>query len=186
MASHTDRDHLGALGWVAERWPPELWAGALPAHLDERLAHAAARLDITQGALELPVSGRARGALTLTLLRGVEEGGNEGSRSLLVEYGEHRALLCGDAEGHGLEAMLRLEAMGGPVDLLLFPHHGSRTPLLGALLEATSPALVWVSCSGRPPVAAELDGRGVPWRGTGQGALALDWPYPGRPMVRVR
>ncbi len=67
----------------------------------------------------------------------------------------------------GLAALLEAGLLEGPVEVLLLPHHGSHTPHLAPLLEATRPRKVWVSCSGRPPTADELDRLGLPWRATG-------------------
>jgi competence protein ComEC len=187
VLSHEDLDHASGLPWLAERYPPWLWAGAVPALWSERLAHTAGRLDLGPGTLFLPASpsGDPPGPIRLVLARGTapggsddSAGGNEGSRTLLVRCGGETLLLCGDAEGAGLSSLLEAGVLDGRCRLLLLPHHGSDTPLLGRLMRAASPSEVWVSCSGPPPVARELDRRGVRWRSTAEGPLALTVPAP--------
>ena len=86
-------------------------------------------------------------------------------------------MLCGDAEERGLERMLAAGLLDGPLDLLLFPHHGSDSPWLGRLLEAGRPGRVWISAAGEPPVAAELERRGLDWACTGlAGPLTASFP----------
>jgi competence protein ComEC len=170
VLSHDDRDHWSALGWVVERYPIGLWSGALPPRLEARLSPSTVHLDLRSGRLAL-ASGRG---LTLELLRGRDAPGNEGSRSLLVTCGTEQLLLCGDAEAEGLGDLLglfeRSSAYSSELRLLLFPHHGSQTSLMGPLLASTRPQEIWISAAGdnlqRPGVAAELDRRGLTWRWT--------------------
>jgi competence protein ComEC len=177
--SHGESDHAGALPWLVERYPPELWAGALPAHLDERLPHSTPRLDLEQGRLELG-RGPSSSELELALLRGQPGAGNEGSRDLELRWHERSLLLCGDAEQAGRGRMLVAGLVRGPYDLLLFPHHGSDTPWLTPLLEAAEPAEVWFSAGGEPAVARELTRRGQPWASTElRGALSARFSGPG-------
>jgi beta-lactamase superfamily II metal-dependent hydrolase len=87
-------------------------------------------------------------------------------------------LLSGDAEGRGLGALLGL--VRAPLRLLLAPHHGSETPLLGALLAAARPAEVWISTGQAPPILPELERRALAARWTGRdGPVALFLPEPG-------
>ena len=71
----------------------------------------------------------------------------------------------------------------GPVSLLLLPHHGSDTPLLGPLLDHFAPERVWVSAGAEPAVARELARRHLPLRRTGHsgpgGARSLRFVAPG-------
>ena len=125
--------------------------------------------------------GAAEPPLALRLLRGLARPGNEGSRALEVSWGGHRLLLCGDAEGDGLRASLDDGTLDGPCKLLLFPHHGSDTPLLGPLLEAAEAEEVWVSCGEEPALAREFDRRGLQWQGTYRdGPLHRSWAPVGR------
>ena len=113
-------------------------------------------------------------------VRGIDAAGNAGSRGLLVRYGEHRLWLLSDADGAGLTATLAL-LEPGDLTLLLAPHHGSATAEVGALLDVVCPAQVWISGAHWPPIAAELDRRGLPWRWTARdGPLGLGLE-PGQP-----
>src|SRR5262249_11446726 len=149
VLSHDERDHAGALAALVERYPPDRWSGALPAHLLERIAHGAERVDLA--------TGRAcvfdRGGLSFTLARGRAQDGNEGSRSLEIEAWGRSIVLCGDAEAEGLAALLDGVVVRSPCALLLLPHHGSESDLLGALLERLEPAETWVSAQALPAVA---------------------------------
>ena len=175
--SHGDRDHHSGLPKLLERYPPSRWMGALPPHQGERLAHVSPREDLDSGLQILPL-GAPGGPLSLRWMRAQPQEGNEGSRSLLVRWRGQGLLLAGDAEGEGLQRMLSDSWLRGPLRLLLFPHHGSETPHLNALLAQSQPMEIWISCSrARPPVAAELDRRELPWRSTGaSGTLALRLP----------
>lgn len=176
VLSHADRDHASALPWLVERYGVRVWAGAADARSVERLAHGSVRLDLERGRLPLPAR-RPPSGLTLALLRGGDREGNEGSRWLAATYAGEELLLAGDSEAEGLARMLDEGLLRAPVRLLLFPHHGSETPLLGRLLSVTQPREVWLSAADRPPVAAELDRRGLAWRSTATaGPLCLLLP----------
>lgn len=170
VASHDDRDHVSALSWIAERFRPRVWAGALdPAPRATALAVGA--LDLGVGRLRLSTSGPLR----LDLVRAYDGPGNLGSRSLRAEVGESAVLLCGDAEGSALALQSASETFRGPVDVLLAPHHGSETEGLGALLARTRPTEVWISESRPAPILAELARRGLLVRQTcATGALTFD------------
>ena len=175
VLSHSHRDHAGSLSWIAERWKPRLWAGARVAHPRVRLPHDCLRLDLEEGSLALPTRRPdARPALSLRLLRGSQEPGNEGSRSLELTYDRRRFLLTGDAEGIGLARSLEAGTIRGPVEVLLLPHHGSESRFLGPLLDVARPSRVWISVAQEPPVLPELARRGLPHAWTGA-AGALRW-----------
>lgn len=166
VLSHSERDHAGALPWLVERFPPAVWAGALPSRIACRLPSDCPRVDLETGCLELDHRSGAAVPLRMRLLRGERGAGNEGSRSLEVSWGGHRLLLCGDAEEVGLRRTLERHEVEGPVSLLLLPHHGSECDYLGELLRAVRPEEVWVSCGEEPAVARELDRRALPWLAT--------------------
>ena len=163
--THDDRDHASGMSSLVERYPPRLWLGEAPEELMRRLPKDCARLDLGVRALRLTT---ATGPLGLTLLRGSNEPGNEGSRALVLEFENERLLLFGDSEGSGLRRMLSLEELKSPVDLLLFPHHGSETPWLSDLLSTTTPEQIWISAGAEPALAAELERRGLRWFSTSQ------------------
>ena len=64
---------------------------------------------------------------------------NDSSCVLLVTAGEHRFLLTGDIEA-AAEAELIEAGVVVPVDLVVAPHHGSRTSSTAAFVSATRPA----------------------------------------------
>ena len=182
VLTHGDADHAGALPHLVSRFPARIWGGAPPPR-GTLPGSVGRRIDLVSGRRLLPARRPGAHGPTLALVRGGEFAGNEGSRAMEVSWEGRRLLLTGDAEGEGLAAQLRAGLLGGPLDLLLLPHHGSETPYLGRLLAATRPALVWVSASSRPPLAAELERRGQPWAGTHRdGPLTLFLP-PLRPAV---
>lgn len=105
--------------------------------------------------------------------------GKENARSLVLRChtGPFSILLTGDLEEAGLQQVLSLPP--APVDVLMAPHHGSKT--------ANTPALAaWAT----PRVAVSCEGR--PWRSTkiadpysNIGALYLPtWPH-GAVTIRV-
>ncbi len=82
--------------------------------------------------------------------------GNENARSLVlrVTHAGHSLLLTGDLEGAGLERVLK--ASSAPVDVLMAPHHGSKTSNTPELAAWARPKVV-VACQGAPrlPGAAQ-------------------------------
>ncbi len=171
VLSHADRDHDGALPHLASRMAPRLWMGALPAHCAERLPHTTAHVDVRTGA----VGTGASTGMAVSLERGLAREDNEGSRSVRIAYGGEEIVLCGDAEAEGLRAWLANLPRSPALRLLLLPHHGSESALLGPLLAATRPREVWVSGPRAIPIAAELDRRDLAWRWTARdGPLRLE------------
>ena len=69
---------------------------------------------------------------------------NDASCVLEVRAGDHGALLTGDIEGP-VERHLARSAALSAVDVVLVPHHGSRTSSRPALVEATRPSFAIVS-----------------------------------------
>lgn len=184
--THDHADHARDLPWIARRFGVVHWLGPHP----ERGGTGgpgpapwggAPHLHLERGARRVPGD-----ALGVRLVRGGPFPGNEGSLVLELEWTDpgsgarRRVVLTGDAEDHGLAAMLpgtgargltpaggSLEA--GPVDALLLPHHGSASPHLGRLLDHLRPAEVWISASNPPEGAArECSRRGLPLWVTGR------------------
>ncbi len=160
--SHTDRDHWSALPWLGERFRARLWAGALTPPGARVEPFALQHVDVDSGRIRLPT----RGPLELSLARGVDAEGNEGSRVLIAELGGRRWILCGDATGAGLVALLRSGALDGPCEVLLLPHHGAESEKLGELLDRARPREVWISSNAPAPVLTELERRKIRWRAT--------------------
>jgi len=167
VLSHPDRDHDGALPWLASRFDVACHAGAIPARLAERLHHTARRFDLSSGRAALPNLQGSCVGVGLALERGLDIAGNEGSRTLAIQWFGEEIVLAGDAEAEGLRAWLTATTPRAPVRLLLAPHHGSEIERLGLLLDALDPGEVWVSGPARPPIAGELERRRIPWSSTG-------------------
>lgn len=175
VLSHPDRDHDGALPWLVSRFDVAAYAGALPAHVSERLPHTVPRLDTPAGRISLPALQGSCPGVEAWLERGLDVAGNEGSRTLRVVWFGAVLLLAGDAEAEGLRAWLDSLPPSAPVRLFLAPHHGSEIERVGLLLDALRPREMWVSGPARPPVAGEIERRGIPWRSTGaEGPLRLE------------
>ncbi|MEO0652723.1 MAG: ComEC/Rec2 family competence protein, partial [Planctomycetota bacterium] len=189
VSSHADFDHRSGLPWLLSRCSVALWLGeptgplALgvdpPVQLDvaagSRQRASADGRQGTGGRSDV-VLGTGGDALRLTLLRGTDQPGNEGSRSLILEWRGRRLLLSGDAVGPGLDAVLAAGDLQGPFDLALLPHHGGHGPAVGRLLDRLGVSRVWISCSGAPPLAHELCRRGLDWHATGiEGSLSASW-----------
>jgi len=90
---------------------------------------------------------------------------NEESVVLLVEYGQVRLLLTGDA---GLPVEFRLAGRVGDVDVLKVGHHGSRSATSDAWLDEAKPEIAVISVGARntyghpaPEVVARLAAHGV-------------------------
>ncbi len=186
VLSHEDSDHLSALPRMVERYPPSVWVGALPAHLAARLPHDVRLVDTGGGTVTIASPG-SPAPIGLRVLRANGEPGNEGSRNLEIAWGADRLVLFGDCEAEGMERLLREGWISGPLRLLALAHHGSQTPLLGDLLDATRPKETWISNSELPPTTRELDRRGLSWACTGERgplALLLPWPAPRQEPAR--
>ena len=69
---------------------------------------------------------------------------NDASCVLEVRAGNHAALLTGDIEGAVESHLARIAALSA-ADVVLVPHHGSRTSSRAALVEATRPSFAIVS-----------------------------------------
>lgn len=95
---------------------------------------------------------------------------NVRSLVLLVRHAGHSILLTGDLEGTGLDRVLALPPPS--IDILMAPHHGSKTANPPALAAWAKPRLV-LACQGPPPwptpVADVYAARGARYLGT--------WPH---------
>lgn len=112
---------------------------------------------------------------------GFRGGQNEGSCVLLVEGPGGRALLTGDIEGRAERALLRSQARL-PVDLVVAPHHGSRTSSGPPLVAATRPAWVVFSTNWRNRWGFPAEAVVERWRRAG--AWPLSTERHGEVMIR--
>lgn len=195
VVSHPDNDHAQGLVHILRRfrvgrlitngqWPD----GALGQAFDAALAdgapapevfHPGDRLDLGSGVWLEALHPAADFAAA---------GTNERSLVLrLVWRGEPLALLPGDVQRAGIEDMIE-RGVDLRAQVLVLPHHGSKSSLSGMLYEAVAPAQALVSCGylnqfrfPNRAVTDELDRRGIPLAGTAdRGGLELVWSAPGQ------
>jgi competence protein ComEC len=150
VVSHGHADHMGGVRSVLEAYPgtPE-WGGFGAERADNRPCRAG--LSWAWDGVRFRV---------LHPGEGFTGGLNDGSCVLLVEGPGGRALLTGDIEARAERALLAAHGRL-PADVVVAPHHGSRTSSGAALVAATRPAWVvfstnWRNRWGFPaPVVAE-------------------------------
>lgn len=181
--SHADLDHFNGLPALLERFvvgqvtcTPSFaekttpgvreTLAAIERHaIPTRVVHAGDRL--SAGEVEIEVLHPPA--------RGPEGTENARSLVLLVRHAGHSLLLTGDLEGPGMERVLALPPLS--VDILMAPHHGSRTANTPELATWGRPKVV-VSCEGPPRgpkrAAEPYSERGAQFLGTWlHGAIAI-------------
>ncbi|WOX05540.1 DNA internalization-related competence protein ComEC/Rec2 [Microbulbifer pacificus] len=182
IVSHGDRDHAGGVsGVMAQLEVGRLFA---PGQLPQRLADLGA-----PGFAGPCVAGRSEsyGELELTWLwpggEGLSGEENDHSCVALLEWRHVRVLLTGDIS-EDTERRLVVQYPGfAPIDVLLAPHHGSRTSSSPVLLDWANPAQVVFSTGfhhhfGHPhaDVVARYAAHRVPMFNTAaNGAVTFRW-----------
>jgi competence protein ComEC len=127
VISHADADHRGGALSVLERYPQVHIAGAAPEGGSSEPCSAGQAWDWDGVHFEIlhPVPDR------------VPMSDNNASCVLLIDAAGLRILLPGDIEGEAERALVA-RGLKGPVDLLLAPHHGSRTSSSPVFVAATA------------------------------------------------
>ncbi len=176
--SHADLDHFNGLAALAERFTIAQ-VTCTPSFTSRPTRAVTVTLDALK-ARNIPLRTAqagdrfTSGSVTLDVLHPPAEGpdGPENARSLvlLLRHDSRTILLTGDLEKAGLERVLRLPAV--PVDVLMAPHHGSRTANTPELAAWARPQLV-VSNQGPPLRTAR---RNDPYSLTG-GTFLGTWPH---------
>lgn len=128
--------------------------------------------------------------VTFDMLAGPEPGlsDNDGSCVLRISHGEHAVLLTGDIEAKGESRLLETAFDTLKAEVLVTPHHGSRTSSTAAFIDAVRPELTihsagWHHRFGHPAreVVARYAARGVDQIATGDsGAVTVDFDMNGR------
>jgi len=181
--SHGDLDHFNALPALAERftigqvsWTPSFSEKPTPgvAHAIARLRELHVPVRVVRAGDKFPM-----GDALLTVLHPPPQGpaGNENARSLVMLVEQHgwRLLLTGDLEQQGLQQVLDTPPLS--VDVLLAPHHGSRTANTQRLVEWSQPLLA-IASDGYPIVPRAGDDvysrNGIPiWYTWPEGAVTI-------------
>ncbi|QDT26537.1 ComEC family competence protein [Gimesia panareensis] len=157
LISHADRDHYNAASRLIEN--QYVRAVGFPGAFLEHRQPGAVELSELAENTPLPVDLISKGdrldlgsgALLQVLhpsLTDVFEEDNPASLTVLISYRGRKILLPGDLDGKGLQNLLA-HMSPGPIDVLLSPHHGSRTANSRELAEWASPDFVIVS-GGKP------------------------------------
>ena len=173
MLSHSDADHVGGAASVLGHWPVRAMSSSLAAGHPLRagpLPHTpcssgqqwqwdGVRFEVLHPRAEAlqPVSGaRPPKPNTLSCVLRIEDAAG------------HSVLLAGDAEAPQEAAMLRAHASSLKSEVLLVPHHGSRTSSSAAFLDAVAPRVAVVQAAYRsrfghpaPDVMARYAERGI-------------------------
>lgn len=138
VLSHGDRDHAGGMGAVHEAFPSSLLAGE-PAETAGTAAQCRAGESWNWSGVHFQILHPS--------VPFIPHGGNNASCVLRIEAGNTRILLTGDIEREAELDMLNRYADTEllDVDLLLVPHHGSKTSSIPAFVHATSPDLAIVA-----------------------------------------
>jgi competence protein ComEC len=202
LMSHPDADHAQGLAWILRhfdvarlctngRWPE----GRLGEALDAAIAAGAPRPRALCAGDVLELGGQEQDGARLEVLhpaQGYEaRGTNDASLVLrLVWRGRPLLVLPGDVQRGGIEDMVdRGREMRA--DVLVLPHHGSKSSLSGMLYEAVAPRQALASCGFMNPfhfpnkdVAAELERRGIPLASTSDaGMIRAVWTLDGGPRL---
>lgn len=161
LISHADRDHYNAASRLIEN--QYVRALAFPkAFLDQQQSGAMEVGELAENS-QIPVELINQGdSLVLdsetsfeVLHPGVNDvflNDNPASLTVLVSYRGHKILLTGDLEGDGLQNVLSRESPG-KIDILLSPHHGSKTANTRALADWARPDYLIVSGGKKSTVA---------------------------------
>ncbi len=136
IVSHADLDHAGGvLALLAEVQVDELLAGEDLPWISRPISQCSEGMNWSWNAVNFSI---------LQPPRGANLQGNAASCVLLIEAGQHRALLSGDIEAQTEAALVRQRILP-EVDLVTVPHHGSRTSSIGPFVRALTPSVALVS-----------------------------------------
>jgi competence protein ComEC len=186
VISHADADHFNAVPELLERFAvgeivvAESFLASPCAGVADLLARAAARgvpVRTVRAGDSFAVDPLCRARVLHAEGGPPEAGDNERSLVLAVEAAGRRLLLTGDLEGPALASFVA----GDPdsCDVLVAPHHGSRTSLPAHVAAATRPGLVLVSGVGGAAWPEVRDayctaaGGAVVLKTGGEGAIAV-------------
>lgn len=196
VVSHQDLDHSGGALSLLDAAPVGWLASSLPA--DHPIARRAART-------RPPIACRAGQSWTWNGVRfdvlhpGDEEYADAytktNDRSCVVRVASAHAsvLLTGDIEARTEARLVRERAATLRSDVIVVPHHGSRTSSTLAFIRAVSPSVALVACGyrnrfnhPRADIVARYTTRGVSVRRTDlEGSLRMRFDGPAMPAVEA-
>lgn len=141
VLSHRDTDHTGGVGAVLMRYPQvRLWSSMT---VPEDLSRVRELRTCAKGKRWLQDGVYFE---FIHPLPDYEQNGtatNSGSCVLRISNGQRSVLLAGDIEAAQEKQILQHQALS-PVDVLLVPHHGSKTSSSEGFLHALQPRWSWV------------------------------------------
>lgn len=190
ILSHSDFDHLRGLYYILEHFSVRefLYNGNWPSGWDgQRLTAALDRRGVPARPLKAGEALHLQPGLRLEVLHPTAPSRikRKNNRSLILRLANRDrglALFPGDAENEALEELMR-GPTGLQAELLVVPHHGSKSSLLPAFYREVDPALAVVSCGflnifrfPHPRVAGALQDQGIQLLSTAeQGMIEVDW-----------
>jgi competence protein ComEC len=149
--SHADTDHFNGVSQLLNRFPVGQ-VTLTPSFSEKPTIEVAATLnELERAGVPKRITSKGdlfkAGKVELEVLHPPLEGPagieNERSLVLLVSYQNHTVLLTGDLEKAGTSILLQQASR--PVDVLIAPHHGSRTALPQTVLNWCQPRFIVVS-----------------------------------------
>jgi competence protein ComEC len=185
VISHADDDHSGGAASIVESREPGWLLSSLP--LSDPLHAVVDRFARCESGQQWNWDGVAFSMLHPAASIYTETGKrkeNDRSCVLKVSTRAAAALLTGDVEARGEGEMLSRDAAALRADILLVPHHGSKTSSTPAFIDAVSPAIALFSVGYRnrfrhpnEGVVARYAQRGIVLRRTdAEGALHVRLP----------
>lgn len=158
VLTHSDADHIGSAAEILDSLPVEcVYVGSDRAEtkLQRELDAALARHGVPVQSVRRGDSLRADPAVEIEVLNPEPEsldGGdaNEQSVVLLIEYGQRKFLLAGDADAEAEREMLEdYGARALDVDVLKAGHHGSQSSSSDSFLAAVTPEVALISAGAK-------------------------------------
>ena len=160
VLSHPQADHMNGILFIAEYFnPEEFWHNG--EHVDkESYSELMHILDDKNVTIHTPSTLGSNRAMHRTLVETLyppslpEEGpfhwetmgSNDRSLVLKITYGGKSCLFPGDLQRTGETALVALKGPLLKSDILLAPHHGSKTSCSKVFLEAVAPSIAVISC----------------------------------------